>query len=344
MSSLPTVFVGIDYHSEVSQVCVLSSTGACLGNQPCQSDAGYLEKYVSNVGEKSARIVAVIEACCGAAQIADSLRSRGWKVELAHPGYANRLKQSPDKTDKQDAALLADLGRVGYVPRVWLPPEHLRQLRSLFRYRQQFADRRRHTKQRIRGLMRESGLRIAGRGWTKVWLGELRARLDELGEHRRWIVEQELESLKEIDAKLQTIEGRLAATTRKDPITQRLLAEKGVGRITAVAMRAEIGDFSRFQKGKQLSRFCGLSPCNRSSGQRQVEAGLVRAGNRRLRSILVEAAHRLVRTDPRWKALSDRLVEKGRSKSEAVVAVANRWVRWLHHRIVDLEKEIATTV
>ena len=64
---------------------------------------------------------AAIEACCGAANLADELIHRcQWSVDLAHAGYVARMKQSPDKTDYSDARLLADLERVGYLPRVWL--------------------------------------------------------------------------------------------------------------------------------------------------------------------------------------------------------------------------------
>ena len=55
-----------------------------------------------------------------------------------------RLKQSPDKTDFSDAQLLADLERVGYLPRVWHAPERIRELRRLVRYRQQLVAQRRN--------------------------------------------------------------------------------------------------------------------------------------------------------------------------------------------------------
>ena len=51
---------------------------------------------------------AAIESWSGAADLADELAMRArWHVDLAHPGYVARMKQSPDKTDYQDAHLLA---------------------------------------------------------------------------------------------------------------------------------------------------------------------------------------------------------------------------------------------
>jgi len=49
-----------------------------------------------------------------------------WHVELAHAGYVARMKQTPDKSDWTDAKLLADLTRAGYIPRVWLAPQYIR--------------------------------------------------------------------------------------------------------------------------------------------------------------------------------------------------------------------------
>lgn len=94
------------------------------------------------------------------------------------------------------------------------------------------------------------------------------------------------------------MEQRLAAMTQKDSVVINLMKNAGIGPATAWVMRAEIGRFDRFHSGKQLSRFCGLSPRNASSGERQADAGLVRAANPQLRAVLIEAGHRLRRYEP----------------------------------------------
>ena len=50
----------------------------------------------------------------------------GWSLDLARPGFVKRMKQNPDKSDYTDAQMLADLVRVGYLPRV----SHARMSRS----------------------------------------------------------------------------------------------------------------------------------------------------------------------------------------------------------------------
>jgi len=244
------------------------------------------------------------------------------------------MKQNPDKTDFQDAHLLADLERVGYLPRVWLAPQPVRELRRLVRYRQQLVQRRRDTKLRIRALLREQRVAApAGMNpWTRAWQRWL-VQDAAVSEQGRWVVQQHLRDLERVQEDLHAVEARLAAVTAADPDVARLQAQAGIGPVTAWTLRAEIGRFDRFRTGKQLARFCGLSPRNASSGQRQADAGLVRAANAQLRSVLIEAAHRLARLDPRWRAFRQRLRQAGKPGSVVAAAVANRWVRWLFHHV-----------
>jgi len=285
-----------------------------------------------------ARVYAAIEACTGAADLTDELVERaGWSVDLAHPGYVARIKQSPDKHDWGDARLLADLERVGYLPQVWLAPQAVRELRRLVRYRQQLANEIRNTRLRIRALLREHRVRGPGRAWTRLWLSWLKTNED-LPEQTQWVIEQHLLNLERLREAMGKVESRLEAVTAGDPLVERLLQEPGIGPVTAWTIRAEIGRFDRFRSGKQLARFCAITPRNASSGPRQADAGLVPAGNRDLRTVLIEAAHRLVRYHPRWSALGASMRKRGKPGSVVAAAVANRWVRWLYHQMQPVSK------
>jgi len=322
-----TVFVGLDYHKDSIQVCAMDPGGKILTNRRCPNEVGALVALVAPFGGD---VRAAVESCSGAAALADELMTRhGWSINLAHPGYVARMKQTPDKTDWADARVLADLVRVGYLPKVWLAPEGVRQLRALVRYRQQLVDRRRAIKLRVTALLREARVREPRARWTKGWVAWLRA-ADGLGSEARWVIDRHLEDYDRVVGQIREAEARIGAVTAGDPVVARLLGQKGVGLVTAAAIRAEVGRFDRFRTGKQLARFCGLSPRNASSGQRQAGAGLIKAGSPLLRTALIEAAHRLIRFDARWSELGGKLRASGKP---ACVAVANRWVRWLFHQV-----------
>ena len=331
MSSVP-VFVGVDYHQDSVQVCVLDAHGTRLANRSVANDAAEVARLATRHGRPQ-RVA--IEACCGAADMAEELATaQHLPVELAHPGYVARLKRSPDKTDLGDAHLLADLVRVNYLPTVWLAPESTRQLRRLVRHRAQLVRRRRDVKLRIRGLLRENRVRCGRAGaWKKAWMAWLEHEAP-LAESDRWIVDDHLAELTSLSRRITAAEARIRAATADDPIVAQLLAQPGVGLVTAVTMRAEIGRFDRFDTGKQLARFCGVTPRNASRGARQADAGLVPAGNPDLRTVLVELAHRLISRLPgRWADLARGMLVRGKPRNVVVAAVANRWVRWLHHEL-----------
>ena len=328
-----TIYVGLDYHQASVQVCLMDRDGRMLANRMCRNSWQDIAAAVP----PDTNVQAAIEACSGAADLAQELIDRArWSVSLAHPGYVNRIKQSPDKTDFSDARLLADLIRVGYLPKVWLAPAELRDLRRLVRRRQQLAQDRRNTKLRIRALLRDGRVRGGeANPWTKAWFQWLRTTPDVTAQ-TRWILDDQLRSLEFVEQQIRDVEKRLAEVTKEDLVVHQLLQEKGVGLITAVTLRAEIGRFDRFRNGKQLSRFCGLSPRNASSGQRQADAGLIKAGNAQLRAVLIETAHRLARCQERWYKLALHLRVERKPGSIVAAAIANRWVRWLHYHMTSL--------
>lgn len=58
---------------------------------------------------------------------------------------------------------------------------------------------------------------------------------------------------------------------------------------------------------------------------------MIQAGNPQLRAVIVEAVHRIIRHDARWMKLAHQLMRRGKHICVVLAAVANRYVRWLHH-------------
>jgi len=271
MSSVP-LMIGLDYSDHVVQLCAMDQLGDVLLNRACGNDWRELVKAVA--GKGVVKRVA-IEACSGAADLAEELMTHaGWHVELGHPHYVAKLKGSPDKTDFSDGRLLADLTRVGYLPRTWLPPAPVRDLRQLVGYRQQLVDQRRALKLRVGALLREHRAKPPADAkvsrWSKAWVTFAR-RTEQLSAHARWIVNQTLDQVLELDGRIAGAAGRLRGAVAGDRIVAKLLTQEGVGEVTAWVLRAFVGTFGRFNSGKQLSRYCGLSPRNASSGGREAE-------------------------------------------------------------------------
>ena len=322
-------YVGLDYHQESVQVCVMDEDGRMLINDSAHND---WRDIVRLVGVTGPGVRVAIEACTGSANLAEELVTRaGWSVDLAHAGYVARMKGNPDKTDYSDARLLADLERVGYIPRVWLAPEKVRELRVLVRHRQDLVNERRNTRLRASALLRQHRLRAPCRSWTLRWLSWLSQVA--LPEHSRWVIDRHVANVSRLKKEIAVVEERLHQATKNNALVERLMSMKAIGPVTAWYLAAEVAWFDRFRNGKQLSRFCGLTPRNASSGSRQADSGLIKAGQPQLRATLMEAAHRLIRYDPYWRVFAQRMRERGKPTCLIVATVANRWIRRLYHEL-----------
>src|ERR1700689_3323144 len=99
MSNVP-VFVGLDYHQDSIQVCVLNQQGDVLLNRSAKNDCPSAGRIIRRLGVVQ-RVG--IEALCGAADFGEELvQEMGWNVSLVHPAYLARIKSSSFKTDFSD--------------------------------------------------------------------------------------------------------------------------------------------------------------------------------------------------------------------------------------------------
>ncbi len=89
-------------------------------------------------------------------------------------------------------------------------------------------------------------------------------------------MDRHLDRLQQLNGEVQAVEQHLELLTKEDAVVQELRTLPGIGPVTAWVLRAEVGCFDRFRSGKQLARFCALTPWNASSGLRQADAGLIR--------------------------------------------------------------------
>src|SRR5262249_52580644 len=120
---------------------------------------------------------------------------------------------------------------------------------------------------------------------------------------------------------------RIATLARTDPTMQLLATAPSVGPITASAVVATVDDITRFPSAHQFEAFLGLVPGERSSGEKRRIGRITKAGNSRVRYLLVEAGWRILRTKGdetaalRAWALG---IAARRGKRIAAVAVARR--------------------
>jgi transposase len=93
-------------------------------------------------------------------------------------------------------------------------------------------------------------------------------------------------SIAELDAAIEEV----AMSLERSDVVKALCAFKGIKVLTAATFLAEIGDFKRFATASQFMSFLGLTPSESSSGETTKRGAITKAGNGRLRRLLVESA------------------------------------------------------
>ena len=93
--------------------------------------------------------------------------------------------------------------------------------------------------------------------------------------------------------RLKVLEQTLADVASNEPYKERvdwLRCFRGIDTITALTIVAELHGFERFTSPRQLMSYLGLTPSEDSSGDKQRQGAITKAGNRRVRRMLIEAS------------------------------------------------------
>jgi transposase len=129
--------------------------------------------------------------------------------------------------------------------------------------------------------------------------------------------------IEELDTRIKEIDVKLNAAHKANEISQRLATIPGVGPVTALTLAIEI-DPVAFESGRHLAAWAGLTPKEHSTGGKQRMGGISRAGNERLRVLLVAGATSVINAAmrPGSKQMTDWLRDLLARKPRKVVAVA----------------------
>lgn len=112
----------------------------------------------------------------------------------------------------------------------------------------------------------------------------------------------------------------------------------GVGRKSAAAIVAEVGDAKRFADGKKIASWSGLAPSVYQSAGTFVTGSITKQGSKWLRRVMVEAAHVAVRVrGSRLRAFYLRVKAK-KGEKPAIVAVARKMLTIIWHLLVKGER------
>jgi transposase len=295
-----------------------------------------------------------------------NLLEDGRTILLVNPRHVKAVPGR--KTDVKDSEWLADLLRHGLLQPSFIPPQPIRALRELARYRKTLVQERAQQANRLQKVLEAANIKLAAvasnvlGASARVMLAALvdgeqdvaaiadhaRARLrrkipelkraleGRLQPQHRFLLRAILAHVDFLDAAITQVEAEMAHHLEPYQEAMRLLQTiPGVQQTAAAAIVAEIGvDMSRFPSAKHLASWAGLCPGNKQSGGKRMSEAITK-GSPWLRAVLGEVVFSISHTRDNYLVAQYRRLAKRRGTHKAVVAVAHTLLVVIYHMLRD---------
>jgi transposase len=319
--------IGMDVHRDFAQVVVLD------GDQLRHFGRVRLDK--DSLTTFADRLMAddevVLEATGNTFAIVRVLRHKVRRVAVANPLQVRLIAHAKIKTDKIDAAALAQLHASGFLPEIWVPDPETEALRRQFTRRSQLVRHRTRLKNEVHAILNAN---LIGR----CPVTDLFAATG-----RKWLAEQALpiadrdaidRGFREIDRvgnDLAALDRGLAAQSIDDKRLHHLMTITGIDVVSGLGLLATIGDHTRFASSEKLVSYLGLNPSVRQSGSGPARHGrITKRGANQARALLVEAAWAAARVPGPLRSFFMRVMSR-RGSQVAAVATARKLAAIIWH-------------
>lgn len=296
-----TKFAGIDVSKDVLDVVTPEGRHIQVSNNP----AG----YKTLLEELDPQTQVVMEAtACYHQSAATWLFTKGFAVSVVNPLVIKRFIQMRlrlAKTDKADAEMIQRYAQTER-PTMWSPPEeYISQAREINGAVMLLIRQRTALKNKFHGISCKPGN-------FSVVLKALKKQISAIDAQVR-ILEEAMEDL---------------VGEYQSELLSRLCSIPGIGKKTAMLLIVITNGFQDFESSKQLSAFLGLAPTIRRSGSSiRGQSRISKTGNSAMRNLLFMCSFTACERNKACQALFQRIVQKGKSKKLALIAVANKLLK-----------------
>jgi transposase len=268
-----------------------------------------------------------IEACGSGHWWARKIKALGHQVVLLHAKFIRPFVQT-NKTDAADARAIWTAVQQPGMRSVAAKSEDQQAMLSLHRMRALLVKFRTMQVNQLRGLLYEFGVTL--RAGRQAGLGEIRNRMVEL-EHMLPSVlmrslQDQLRLIATVERDIDALEGRIGAWHKQDAACRALAQVPGIGKLTATALVATIGDARAFKSAREFAAFLGLVPRQSGTGGRIRLGSISKRGDPYLRTLLIHGARSVLyhaKTPTAWQT---QLLAR-RPANVAAVAMANKMAR-----------------
>jgi transposase len=313
--------VGIDLGTSRSAVCLVNGVGSIIKEQEVRT--AEIGRFLANLSPSRV----AIESCAESRAVAKLAQERAHEVRIVPTTFVRSLGIGARKikTDKRDARNLAIASfRLGdELPSIHVRSDEGSMLQDLVRARANLVGQRTSAINFVRAQFRKALLGRGPKASSKTFAARVR---ETLGDAHGLEIESHLAVIEALNEQLHSLEAKMHELAKTNADACRLQQISGVGPIVSLSFLATIDDPARFGSAAQLGSYLGLSPGEKTTGGQVRRTGIISAGQKHMRALLVQAAHVMLnarRTREPIAVWAQELAER-RGRKLAVCALARR--------------------
>jgi transposase len=325
-----SVYLGVDFHARTQTVCWCDTSDRLVHQRVLDHQRDEVRDFYAQF---PAPAVVGLEATGYARWFHRLLESLGHRLLIGDAYVIRKCALRRQKNDRRDAELLLDLLLHEEFPAVHIPCTASQEVLRLLRYRQRVVQMQTKLRNIVQALALNYQLRLGPSLWNQRGQQQLLALpLDSSDALQR---EHSLALLEQLRSRIRALEKELTLRADQDARVRLLRTHPGVGLLTSLAVVHSLEPVARFDRARRIAAYCGLDPRESSSGDTIRMGHISKQGNRLLRHLLVEAAHRAVhgKGDADLRSFYFRLLERKKNAAVAVTAVARKLVLRLYRML-----------
>ncbi|AXO16997.1 IS110 family transposase [Thalassospira indica] len=296
-SDFYSFYVGLDVHKETIAIAVARpGRGEPEYRGEIANTPKAVEKLIQRLSEEADG--GIVQFCyeagpCGYGLYRQILAT-GHDCQVVAPSLIPRKPGERVKTDRRDALKLARLLRSGGLTSVWVPDQEQEAMRDLTRARDDMKAQERKARQQLNAFVLRHG-----HSWPKGktrWTQTHYNWLESLKFEHAWqqvVLQEYVDAVKAATRRVDDLTAQMMQVLPQwslAPVVSSLVALRGIDKLAAMVLLAELGDISRFDSPRQLMAYLGLVPSEHSSGSRRRQGAITLTGNGHARRMLVESA------------------------------------------------------
>ncbi len=319
-------YIGLDVSLKTTAICIMAQDGKIIREMTAATDPLAIATAIKTT--KLTIEAIAIEAGGTSRWLVQELQELDLPaICIDSRKMAAAIAIKANKTDKNDAREIANALRTGYFQEVYQKNDTNMSIKSLVNIRRNLVIQRTMTSNCIRGTLRCCGKLFLGSSSSqKNFIEKVTESIQDQPEEVAMGIRALLVTFSQLHKLVDEIDKKIEDIGKNDEVVQLLMTVPGVGIVTAVSYKVEIGDPKRFTRSRSVGAYVGMTPRQYSSGETEHQGKITKIGSNELRALLSDAAMSMMYRCKTWSRAKvfGLKINKKHGHKKAIVALGRK--------------------